>query len=339
MKNASCKKSIVMLLTIAFLIAAFLPYAVSATGMPPSVAGSVEDYMDARRVLLSTGDASALEEIAVPAIVTDEFAHRQYLIENEITLPDVQYLIDSVNTWDNYILIEMRELADIMYIGIPPYEVAHTILIMLDANNNPVVVSDNYKDELSGFESCSYVPCYNEPDVEVNAYYNRTNCFLYIANREVGYQEGPNKETKYGTWAGSPGAKWCASFVTWCADQARVNIPRSAYVPTVAAFFKNLGRYHKSASQGGSYTPQPGDVFFITANDHTGIVYSVSSSYMTVIDGNWGGKVAKRNISLTDSSIIGYGTPGYISTEHIWDNSSTIQHCTVCGAPRPQILG
>ena len=43
---------------------------------------------------------------------------------------------------------------------------------------------------------------------------------LAIAEGELGYVEGSNNLTKYGTWAGDPNAAWCAEFICWCVHQA-----------------------------------------------------------------------------------------------------------------------
>ena len=41
---------------------------------------------------------------------------------------------------------------------------------------------------------------------------------LQVASEEVGYTEDHGR-TKYGAWAGDPGAQWCAEFLCWCVDQ------------------------------------------------------------------------------------------------------------------------
>ncbi len=356
MKNARSKKILSMLLTLVCALSAFAPCVASAAGIQPTVLDVVSEYMDVRYVLLSTGDISVFVGFAVTAFVTDELAHRQLLGEEDITLPDVQYVIDSVNAWDNYILVEMREIEEIVFIGEPSFEVSHTILIKMDKNQNPLVISDNYTEGLSGFESCSYVPENYDPDADLNTGGDRSICLLYVANSQVGYKEkesdsqlnsftanaGNKNYSKYGEWYGSNPAAWCAMFVSWCANQANVSpfvVPCEAYVPNVVDRYQSQGRYYASESQGGSYTPKPGDLFILDDEDHVGIVYSVSSDYITVIDGNWDNQVCKRTINRTDSSLTGYASPLYISAEHNWDNSSGLQHCTNCGATRSNVLG
>ena len=43
-----------------------------------------------------------------------------------------------------------------------------------------------------------------------------------IAKTQVGYMEGDDNDTKYGTWYGLPNQPWCGMFVSWCARQAGV---------------------------------------------------------------------------------------------------------------------
>ena len=40
-----------------------------------------------------------------------------------------------------------------------------------------------------------------------------------VARAEVGYQEGPNNDSKYGKWYGLNNQSWCAMFVSWCFNE------------------------------------------------------------------------------------------------------------------------
>ena len=74
-------------------------------------------------------------------------------------------------------------------------------------------------------------------------------------------------------------------------------------------------RYYKAKGQFHTSGPQPGDqIFFGKSLDnatHTGIVESVDSKQVHTIEGNTSDQVARRNYSLTNSRILGYGRPGY----------------------------
>lgn len=48
-----------------------------------------------------------------------------------------------------------------------------------------------------------------------------------------------------------------------------------------------------------------------TSSSHTGIVVEVSSTQITVVDGNWSDKVSRHTYNLTDSSLIGFASPIY----------------------------
>lgn len=47
-----------------------------------------------------------------------------------------------------------------------------------------------------------------------------TDSLIAIARKEVGYKEGENNFTKYGTAFGLNHVSWCAIFVWWCFQQA-----------------------------------------------------------------------------------------------------------------------
>ena len=73
--------------------------------------------------------------------------------------------------------------------------------------------------------------------------------------------------------------------------------------------------FYYSSAYNGSYTPEVGDIFFTgtstTSSSHTGIVVEVSSTQITVVDGNWSDKVSRHTYNLTDSSLIGFASPIY----------------------------
>lgn len=162
---------------------------------------------------------------------------------------------------------------------------------------------------------------------------------LDIAKAEVGYREktatddlynktassGEGNYTKYtkelsdakffgGTT--SQGA-WCDNFVCWCffkafgAEAAKQLIcGGSPSCPTHIAQYKAKDQFVTS--------PQPGDQIFYNrvgtaAPDHTGLVYKVDSYKVYTVEGNTtGGKVAEREHSLTDATILGYGRPDFL---------------------------
>lgn len=160
---------------------------------------------------------------------------------------------------------------------------------------------------------------------------------IKVAESEVGYLEkasnknldnktanaGSANYTKYGAYFGTNPAQWCDLFVDWCfcmafgKESAKILLGGfSAYTPTSAQYFKNMGCWHTN-------NPQAGDVIFYknsTRICHTGIVYKVDKTYVYTIEGNTsggsgvesnGGGCFKKKYLLTNSRIAGYGRPNY----------------------------
>ena len=132
-------------------------------------------------------------------------------------------------------------------------------------------------------------------------------------------------DQKYPNWYNGKknGFAWCDMFVDWCfltafgyekalALLCQPEKSAGAGCTYSLRYFKNRGQFHTS-------NPQPGDqIFFGTSLDnatHTGIVEKVTSSKVTTIEGNTSDQVARRNYSLSNSRILGYGRPAYDAVE------------------------
>jgi GH25 family lysozyme M1 (1,4-beta-N-acetylmuramidase) len=140
---------------------------------------------------------------------------------------------------------------------------------------------------------------------------------------------GADNMTKYGRdmvkWVGSPyaqGVAWCDEWVDWVMvtafgiDKAKEMIGGwSAYTPTSAQYYKNMGRWRNVPEVGAQ-------IFFqnSTRINHTGIVYKVDDTKVYTIEGNTsstggvvvnGGCVAKKTYLKTNTKIAGYGMPKY----------------------------
>jgi len=128
------------------------------------------------------------------------------------------------------------------------------------------------------------------------------------------------RDYKTATGINAQGSPWCDVFVdmmfiyTFDADTAKKMLGGfSAYTPTSANYFKNMGRFFKK--------PVPGDVIFFKNNQriyHTGIVRAVDGENVYTVEGNTsaakgvvenGGCVAMKSYSLNYSKIAGYGRP------------------------------
>ena len=140
---------------------------------------------------------------------------------------------------------------------------------------------------------------------------------------------GTDNLTKYARdllrLVGSPyaqGVAWCDEWFDWIMIQAfGVETAKkmiggwSAYTPTSAQYYKDMGRWYTS--------PKVGDQIFFKNSMricHTGIVYMIDSKNVYTIEGNTsnkdgvvsnGGCVAKKSYALNNSRIAGYGRPKY----------------------------
>ncbi len=158
---------------------------------------------------------------------------------------------------------------------------------------------------------------------------NQAEDIVAVAETQVGYHEGANNDTKYNRWNGTIsgypvngyGYPWCQCFVSWCANQAGIPtsvIPRTAGTSTGKEFFSNRGLWQNSAYQGGSYTPKRGDIIYysdsanVYSPSHVGIVTGCADGYVYTVEGNYSDSVKRRTIALSNSYIIGYGTPNYV---------------------------
>lgn len=150
------------------------------------------------------------------------------------------------------------------------------------------------------------------------------NALLSVARSQIGYVEGPNNNTKYGAWYGMNHVPWCAQFVSWCANQAGIPtniIPKHAYTPTGAAWFKARGQWFTS-------NPKVGDLVYyrfpgMGRISHLGIVEAVhGSKSITAIEGNTnsaGSRTGGRVMRKTRSGlrIAGFGRPAYSATSSL----------------------
>lgn len=202
---------------------------------------------------------------------------------------------------------------------------------------------------------CSLVqPAFADQEADVepqSTAYACAQCLIETAKGELGYEEDSNGCTKYGTWFANrfndtslESGDWCAMFVCWCANQAGIStsvIPtskRMAVVDDLLAYYDDQDLAFRPSAK----TPKAGDLFFWKGTysnpDHVGIVISVSSSTITVIEGNTSqDNVARRTISLSNSNLVAFARPAYQATSHnyktIKDTSGNILYykCSFCG--------
>lgn len=317
-----------------------------------SILRLISKYMAIREINLDSGiEEVDWDNVAVIGIINDEEAYANKLLDAGVEVIDVTYLINSIDMEDFYNYVELTESMEVIRDGVKEeFSIVHNLEILYTETKDYIILADKYWDSNIDFKSCSYVTESAQP-FALRAVGGAGACITYIASCEEGYREkasnasldnptanaGSANYTKYGAWYGANPAAWCAIFVSWCANQADVStniIPKFASVDVGRDTFKSWGKYQKSAAYGGTYIPKEGDIYFTgieTDASHTGIVFSVSGSTVTVISGNSSNRVKKETLNLTDSSILGYATPAYASSSHQWNTLGTSYGCSICG--------
>lgn len=144
---------------------------------------------------------------------------------------------------------------------------------------------------------------------------------IRIASEQVGYKEYANNKTKYGEWYGMQG-EWCDIFISWLADQVGILgtlIPKEAYVPTTANWYKKRGLLKDR-----NYVPLKGDLILFDGNknknpDHIGIVEYVQGKTIHTIEGNKSKKVKRQAYAIGNSIIYGIAVVQYTEEQKTID--------------------
>ena len=139
-------------------------------------------------------------------------------------------------------------------------------------------------------------------------------------NFEVGTDGTRRGYTRYGAWYGAPYNDWSALFVSFCLNQAGADeskYPIGSGAATMAELWKKQGRF----AYVGQYVPQSGDIVFFN-NNTAGIVAEVYKNSFNVICGDVQNAVASNVMSLSDSSIIGWGSTAKSLSGNLTDNSN-----------------
>ncbi|MCR5803620.1 MAG: DUF4214 domain-containing protein [Clostridia bacterium] len=136
-----------------------------------------------------------------------------------------------------------------------------------------------------------------------------------VAKSQVGQQGGK----PYYTWYGyNYRIEWCATFVSWCADQCGYidsgKVPKYKWCMDAKDWFNGKGEW----VNGNKYRPKSGDIIFFDWNgdgviDHTGIVVGTDAKgYIHTVEGNKDDAVRNdRVVKVGDKTICGYGIPKY----------------------------
>ena len=171
---------------------------------------------------------------------------------------------------------------------------------------------------------------------------NQAEDLIGVAMTQVGYTEGPNNDTKYGQWLGYPNLPWCASFISWCAEQADIS-PRILARTALANPGSDPG-FGVDCYHGKDYDPKRGDLFFKEDFSHVGIVYGVEGDEVLTIEANTnddgseeGYAVLLRRRKIEECW---FGVPDYkgVDAPHTYVRKNDPGHphpayyeCTTCG--------
>ena len=200
-----------------------------------------------------------------------------------------------------------------------------------DDTTNETVVTDNpivgsQPDQGTGEDTSA--PDSEEtiaPDIQPSVS-SAAEALIAKAESQLGKGRESDNSTIYGAWWANRvndtvfrDAKWCAMFLSWCANEAGVSEKTIGYFAACSywqKWFTDNGRWQSK----DGYTPVRGDILFLDydANgeaNHNGIVKSVSGNTVTVIEGNVNDKVDNVTYDLSNEQIIGYGKPDYDNNE------------------------
>lgn len=133
-----------------------------------------------------------------------------------------------------------------------------------------------------------------------------------VARSQLGQQGGQ----PYWSYMGfSSRVAWCASFVSWCANQCGYIdagiIPKHAACASGVSWFQQHGQW-----QNRNYVPSPGDIIYFDwtgsgISHHVGIVEKVEGNIVYTIEGNSSDAVHERHYTIGEADILGYGIPNY----------------------------
>ena len=181
---------------------------------------------------------------------------------------------------------------------------------------------------------------------------NQRDDIINVALSQVGYVEGSSSGdyggandgsylnyVEYNYWynkcvsssmpVGGSYAHWCATFVSWCAEQA--GVPKSILNRSTAAghsssyfniyFYAGGSTLNASSDDnyhflGYNYTPKKGDLFYTRTWSHVGLVVGVDGNYVTTVEGNTndGGSADGMGVYRRTRAIssLYFGVPDYV---------------------------
>lgn len=171
------------------------------------------------------------------------------------------------------------------------------------------------------------------PNTHVNTG-NQREDILEVAYTQIGYVESGSDITKYNAWMTDAsgynfqGVAWCATFICWCANQAKVPTSIIARNAGCTAMMRSFSSYQIHTKNDG-YKPRRGDICFLAYSDtsdpeamaHVALVYSVGESTIKTVEGNCSNKVMSVERPHFGYSygqyVVAYATPNYTNTQTV----------------------
>ena len=117
----------------------------------------------------------------------------------------------------------------------------------------------------------------------------RAEDLIKVAEKELGYTEKKNNDTKYGIVYGMNNVYWCMIFIWWCFNQIDKAL---FYDGKKCASCSQLMNWAKSKGRWVTKNYKPGDILIYkfhkssNAVDHCGICTDANSSNVFAIEGN-----------------------------------------------------
>ena len=113
-----------------------------------------------------------------------------------------------------------------------------------------------------------------------------------IAQRQIGFIEGPNNANPYGEWYGMNNVSYCAIGISWCFNQGNLSAIVAAETPKGFSYCPaGLTWFQKHGQIVPKGTGRPGDLVFFDFSgkgvaEHVGIIEQCSTSGLTTIEFN-----------------------------------------------------
>ncbi|MBR2524788.1 MAG: LPXTG cell wall anchor domain-containing protein [Clostridiales bacterium] len=128
-----------------------------------------------------------------------------------------------------------------------------------------------------------------------------------VALSQVGYEEGSDGYSRYGSWYGNPNGDWNVMFVSFCMHYAEItDIPSGS-----GCWAWQVGLSDEGLLTTDGRNIRSGDIVLMDRDgdgkcDQAGIAVSVEDDEMTLVIGDVDGKVITCDCLLSDSVICGY---------------------------------